>query len=228
MFNPRISGAFAAAGFVLSFLVGLVTGSHFPLVLIRAVVFAAVFFALSSVAYGAIQMYLPELLAGESGEVPALGAQVDISVGGDEDSGGISLESGGLRDDVNEFLENPGNSGGDALDQGAEAVYTEKDGAGEIEQPPQAALPRDSGFSPAGTDSVDMLPDLDALSEAFSSESIPMGGGAEASGTSSPANPLDNPDVLAGRSRKTGLDEEFNVKEMASAIQTILKRENKG
>jgi hypothetical protein len=225
MFNPRISGIFAGAGFILSFLVGLVTGAHFPLILIRALIFAAVFFALASAAYGAAQLYLPELFADDSGDSSPLGGQVDISVG-DEDGGGISLESGGLGDDLNEFLENPGNSGGDTLDHTGEAVYT---GEGALEEIQGPALPGDSVFSPGEADSVDMLPDLDAMSGAFSAAPAPAGG--EAMGAPAPAGSFGGgggggrPD---SRPKQQGLDEDFSVKEMASAIQTILKRENKG
>jgi hypothetical protein len=222
VFNPKISGAFAGAGFILSLLIGLITGAQFPLILLRAFIFAAVFFALASAGYGAIQLYLPELFAKDPVGAPALGAQVDISVGDDNDgAGGFSLESGGLGDDLNEFLENPGNSGGDTLDQTGEAVYTGEGAVEEIQGDPKPALPENPGFSPGDTDSVDMLPDLDAMSGAFSSGSVPSGG--EAVGTGSPAGSLGG-----GQSKKPGLDENFNVKEMASAIQTILKRENKG
>jgi hypothetical protein len=232
MFNPRISGIFAALGFVLSFLVGLVSGAHLPLLLIRAFIFAAVFFALASAGYGAIQMYLPELVAGESGGAPALGGQVDISIGDDDEGAGdISLESGSLGDELNEFLENPGNSGRDTLDQTAEAVYTGEGETEGIQEPQRPALPDDSGFSPGDAESVDMLPDLDAMSGVLNSGSIPAAGNAEPAGTGFPASSFDGPggmDLPGGQSGKKGLDENFNVKEMASAVQTILKRENKG
>jgi hypothetical protein len=226
MFNPKLSGIFAGAGFILSFLVGLVAGAQFPLLLIRAFLFAAVFFALASAGYGAIQMYLPELLDRDSAEAPLLGGQVDISVGDEDgDAGSISLESGGSGDDLNDFLENPGNSGGDTLDQGSEAGYTEEGVVEEIQAPSRPALPGDLGLSPGDEDSVDMLPDLDAMSGAFSAES---GSGGEAARTGSPASSFDGAGSSAFKLKTPGLDEDFDVKKMASAVQTILKRENKG
>ncbi|MDR0598330.1 MAG: hypothetical protein LBG14_07475 [Treponema sp.] len=225
MFNPKISGAFAGAGFVLSLLVGLVTGAHLPLLLIRAFIFAAVFFALASAGYGAIQLYLPELLSEDAGDVPALGSQVDISIGDDSEvSGDVSLESGGPGDDLNDFMENPGISGGDTLDQTGEAVYTERGAPEEeLQGPSKPALPDNPDFSSGDTDSVDMLPDLDAMSGAFSSG--PVFAGGEAAGPGASAGSLGG---AGGQSKKQGLGEDFNVKEMASAVQTILKRENKG
>jgi hypothetical protein len=67
-----------------------------------------------------------------------------------------------------------------------------------------------------------MLPDLDSISGVFNSASVP------AAGTGAPASSLGGADVLNSPVKAKGLDEEFNVKEMASAIQTILKREDKG
>jgi hypothetical protein len=221
MFNPKVSGIFAGAGFVLSFLVGLFTGAQFPLLLIRACIFAAIFFALSGAGYGAIQRYLPELFSEDFRDVPALGGQVDISVEGDDSVEGIALESGGWGDDTDKFSENPGDLGGDALDQIGEGVYT---GVGDVEgiqDPSKPALPGDLDFSSGEVETVDMLPDLDAMSGVFNS-----GGDREPAGTGAPAGSPGG-SAASGRTPK-GIDEDFNVQEMASAIQTILKRENKG
>jgi hypothetical protein len=227
MFNPRLSGIFAGAGFVLSFLVGVLSGALFPLILIRALIFAAIFFALSGAGYGAIQLYLPELLPRNSGDIPPLGGQVDISVGDDDSaSGDISFETGSMGDDLNEFIENPGDSGADTLDQMSEDIYTEKGDIGETQVSSKPALPDDPAFFSEETDSVDMLPDLDSMSGALNSGAAR--GGGESSGVSSPASSLGGQGALSGRAQKKGLDEDFNVQEMASAIQTILKRENKG
>jgi hypothetical protein len=226
MFNPKVSGIFAGAGFVLSFLVGLFSGAQFPLLLIRACIFAAVFFALSSAGYGAIQLYLPELFSENSRDIPALGGQVDISVGGDDDAvEGISLESVGLGDDTDKFSENPGDSGGDALDQIGEGVYTGEGDVEEIQEPSKPALPEELDFSSGEVETVDMLPDLDAMSGVFNSAS---GGDREPAGTGAPASSPGGSAASGWAPDKKGIDEDFNVQEMASAIQTILKRENKG
>jgi hypothetical protein len=218
MFNPKISGIFAGAGFLLSFLVGLLAGVGFPLVLIRALIFAGIFFALSGAGYGAIQLCLPDLFDKSPGEAPILGAQVDISVGEEEGAGDISLASG---NDLREFLENPGNSSGETLDQAGEDVYTEEGLAEELQKPSKPALPEGLGvIEDAG--SVDTLPDLDSISGAFNAGSIPVGGSGSAG--LSPASSFDG----GGQNKAVELDKNFSVKEMASAIQTILKREDKG
>jgi hypothetical protein len=216
MFNLKISASFAGVGFVLSFLVGLVTGAGFPLLLIRALIFAGVFFALSSAGYGVIRMYLPDLFDKTAVNEPILGAQVDISVGDEEGSGDISPSSG---DELHEFFENPGNSGEDSLDQTGEAVYTDGGMVEEIQEPSKPALPEGLGFvEDAG--SVDTLPDLEFISGAFNTGSIPQGGSGDAG--VSPAS------SSGDQNKAKGLDGNFNVTEMASAIQTILRREDKG
>jgi hypothetical protein len=226
MFNPKVSGIFAGAGFVLSLLVGLFSGAQFPLLLIRAFIFAAIFFALSGAGCAAIQRYLPELLSGDSRDIPALGGQVDISVGGDDDvTEGISLESAGLEDDTDKFSENPGDSGADTLDQIDEGVYTGEGTVEEIQEPSKPALPGGIDFSPGEAETVDMLPDLDTMSGVFNS---PSGGDREPAGTGAPASSFGGSGGMDRASNNKGIDENFNVHEMASAIQTILKRENKG
>jgi hypothetical protein len=225
MFNPKLSGICAGAGFILSFLVGLFSGALFPLLLIRALIFAAVFFALSSALYAAIQLYLPELLTGDSGDGPVLGGQVDISVGDDAGAPeGISLESASLGEDLGKFSEKGGDSGGDTLDQIGEAVYTGEGYVEEIQNPPKPALPGGLNFSSGEAETVDMLPDLDAMSGVFSSGTV----GDQEPAADSPAGSFSGSGSPAKTSNKKGINEEFNVQEMASAIQTILKKENKG
>ena len=239
MFKAKISGMAAGAGFILSLLLGIITGASFPLLLIRALVFAAVFFALVSAGYWAIAMYLPDLVDAvldNPGEAPTLGARVDISVGDDTvpDAAGfgdidinpdISLEAGDF-----EFMENPGETGnsgenrpslrGNTLDQNDESGYT---GLGDSKESP-----------PATGDGVNLLPDLDLISGAFGSGAVSAGKGEESGAVSlggSQGSSLFDVESRSAVPGKKGIAGEFagkNVQEMASAIQTILKREDKG
>ncbi|MDR1597197.1 MAG: hypothetical protein LBR99_05780 [Treponema sp.] len=233
MFNPKVSGIAAGIGFILSFLLGIVTGVGLSLLLIRALIFAALFFALVSAGYGAISMYLPELLD-NSGELPGPGSQVDISIGEDEDrDSGISPGTRSFGEGLNEFTENPGDSGENrdslpenTLDQNSEDGYTEKRSLEDVPRPLQAALPVELDLSSGGVDSVDVLPDFDSMSGAFSAGSVPLGGGGESAMGVSLGGLFDRQGKTSpGKARLEG---DFNVQEMASAIQTILKRENKG
>jgi hypothetical protein len=221
MFNPKISGIAAGMGFILSFLLGLITGASFPLVLIRALIFAALFFALSGIGHWVIEKYLPELLdtVRDRGEVPTLGAQVDISVGDGDINPSLDIS-------LNDFMENPDESGGDALDQNDEDSYT---GLGDLDETPN--------LLESAVEGVDILPDLDLMSGAFGPGSVAAGEDGESaastggtSGGLASTGSLFDVESKVGPEKK-GIEGEFagkNAEEMASAIQTILKREDKG
>jgi len=94
-------GIAAAAAFVLSFLIGLLSRSTMPLLIVWPLVFAVVFFILFNVVKFLFNQFLPELLDEESGSNSGVfpGAVVNIMEGdnpglGDEYSDD-SLESGG-------------------------------------------------------------------------------------------------------------------------------------
>ncbi|MDR1375077.1 MAG: hypothetical protein LBJ24_08920 [Treponema sp.] len=202
MFNPRLYAIAGGAAFVLSLLIGLISGAGFLMVLLRALAFAVVFALFAGGAYWVIGQFLPELLSsGSEEEIP--GSRVNISVDGD----GVEEYGGALDPNSDSFGENVL-----GLDQKAEEGYTTR---GEVAE----KLPAGSSVSiavPAAADAdgsgeVDTLPDLDAIAEAF----IPSIEDDQLQGVSRP--PSGN--------RPEKLDGDFNTKEMASAIQTILKRD---
>jgi hypothetical protein len=226
MFDPKISGIAGGIGFLLSVLIGIISGAGLGIVFIRAFIFAAAFFVLVTIVYAAINMYLPDLLKGSD----APGSQIDISVGGDTGGTGdeLSGDMGGLGDGLSDFMENPGGSDENieplqvnSLDQNGEEGYT---GEGNLEELPRTsgpALPEEADFDGEFGDSVDVLPDLDMMSGAFTGgggeSPAPSGGAAKASAGVSESAGAAKP--------KKGLDGDFNPSELASAIQTILKRE---
>jgi hypothetical protein len=232
VFNPKISGIVGGSAFVLSFLVGIITGAAFHILLIRALFFGASFFILITIIYGAIALYLPDLLEGLTA---GPGSQVDISVGDQEEDSTIDIfsENGEVDDGDNEIPENTGGENraslsGNPLDLGGEDGYTKKRLEGEpssIRGHLAPARPPEMVFSAENSDSVDVLPDLDLMSGVFSdasqTEDKEMGnnGGNLGSFAENPGKPSPG--------KKTS-DSEFNIQEMASAIQTILKRDDKG
>jgi hypothetical protein len=152
------------------------------------------------------------------------------------------------------FSENIDALPGDGLDQNREDDYTIKGGVGAPGAEPVQGFPlasfsssplpasepkiaaelhtpadsEDTVGSPSEAEgAVDNLPDFDSMAAAFNdfSDGIPeKSGGGEADSGNYIAQ-------LAGASSKKPtpeLGEDFDVKEMASAIQTILKREDKG
>ena len=91
MFNLKWGIILGSIGFVLSLLVGIISGASFPLVLIRPLIFTAVFFVLGLGLWLLINHFLPELLFSDpegvserdfAGENP--GSRVNISLGDDE------------------------------------------------------------------------------------------------------------------------------------------------
>jgi hypothetical protein len=62
--NIAASAIAAIAAFVFSFLIGLLTGAGMPLLIIRPLIFAVVFFALAALVYIMANRFLPEFLQG--------------------------------------------------------------------------------------------------------------------------------------------------------------------
>jgi hypothetical protein len=230
MFNLKWSGAAGAFAFALSLLIGLLGGGAL-IALIRALFFGVFFFALGSLAYWLISRFLPELLDPEDfddddDDGEEAGSRVNIAVEGGED---FALP-GALNGDFAELDSLPGLGGkaaGEApggpgnpaaLDQNGEDDYTEKGngaqfGAGASgESGGFVAIPGDS------TNSVDELPDLGNLPSGF----LPSGGELE---TKVSMSPPAIPDTQAGGAGKKPGAGDFNLKEMASAIQTILRKD---
>lgn len=261
MFNPKVSGIIAVAAFILSFLIGLFTGSQFFPVFLRALILAVIFFILSSVIYWVITQFLPDLLTSsseESIEIDVPGSKVDISIDSSDDENDLTSIDESVPPTGNSGLaENSGQEDGgvieaqssaQGLDQRAQDDYNK---AGEGDAPPspdivsgKSAVPgndvSESGASSgqgasleAGSSSepLDVLPDLESMSGSFdpSSESEEEGDAPEIeteeeSSSSAPPASVSGP----SRSRKNSDPGDFNVQELASAIQTILRRDEKG
>jgi hypothetical protein len=231
MFDPKLSGIAGGIAAVLSFLVGLISGVGFPWLLIRALVFGVGFFVLSGCAYWLVTQFLPELFdRGEEdpeleGSVP--GSRLDISVEMDASDGLTDLVGSAAPSN-----ENKDALFGNGLDQKAEDGYTKEgkadegpvNGEGPFPQGAQEtgppAVPAVTDPEAVPSDTVDELPDLELMADVLITPSA-EGGAGEIIESSSAG-------LAAGRSKPPSLGGDFNVKEMASAIQTILKREDKG
>jgi hypothetical protein len=229
VFNPKISGIIAGLSFVISFLVGLFTGSQFLSVLLRALVLAFVFFVLSSLAYWLISRFIPELLTpttDESGENDIPGSKVDISIDSSEDeTESIKNNTSGADNSDGDELGNSILASAQGLDQKRQDDYNEG-GSGVVSSTPNSAnvtaIPEDSG-----SESVDVLPDLESMSGYFapSEESDEESDVVEMEDDVSSSFPsMSEP----SRTKKNSQSGDFNVQEMASAIQTILRRDEKG
>jgi len=210
--DVRASGVGAAAAFMLSVLVGLISGVSFGTVLLRALFSGIVF---GAGVYGArllLARYVPELL--NAGNVESAGAGVDISVGDDDDEAELTAAA-----------ERAGESGGDGFD---DSLVEEVEEVPAAETRPQTKPAPDSGIAEEATgellDSNDELPELDGFSDTFSS-STPSDAEGEPSENSHSGRNSEGLDSLDGSSSSGGGDGS-DPRVMADAIRTVLKREN--
>ncbi|MDR2101706.1 MAG: hypothetical protein LBP43_03970 [Treponema sp.] len=218
--NIKASAIAAGTAFFLSFLMGIIRGAALLIVLIRALVFAGIFFVIFGGIYILIRQFLPELLSGEDTE-PILGSNVDISLEDPEDEAAAGFFAGDDQKISGEGEDSAGPEGRDAsgnpmgLDQNGEDDYTnsrkEEVNSSNSGVPPgeSAALPPDSG-------SVDILPDLDSMERTFASSANE---GAEESADYTSVK------QSSTKSKSNTARGDYNPKDLASALQTILKRE---
>ena len=251
MIDLRMSGIFAAAAFLLSFLLGLLSGAAITILLGRALIFAIVFFVISVLIKYLVTRFLPELLeraapedgffttgtrvditegdtigmAGEPASMQArevyMGAQPDDS---EEDLGDISdlMTVGSAAHQ--KYRETPA-----GMDQDIQDGYNE---VGEmtsfsdlgISSVPSQNTPqfRDYGTE-GGGDLEETLPDLDSMAGAFSTRQAEEDpDNTEYSRSSPPRKRSSMP------SKEAAWAGDFNAKEMAKGLQTILSKDKEG
>lgn len=197
----------------MSVVAGFIGGADILTILLRAAVFSAFGFGFAAGASILIEKFLPELAESggssgpddlraedDSGESAAVGGSVDVSIGGEEDELAPFASSDG-----EEGILSPA-----ALDQGPEGGYTSEERA--------PASPAVAARPPELVGDVDVLPDLEGFSDSFVSP-IAMEGTGGADDSRRPAS---------SGSSAGGSGGQFDAKEMAMAIQTILKRDQKG
>jgi hypothetical protein len=255
VFNLRWSGLAAVVAFLVSLILGISVHAQIHIVLLRAFGFALAFFFLAALLWRLINRYLPELLQIPSPQdsplMPDLetGSRVDITLGDSEIPRNAAIPPEGASDEsvgniadmtrsrTRERSEPPPDPSPDpspspspapsfvplsaqGMDQSPPSRYTqEREGVPAAPPPNPGSKGGVSGVSALGdlSGDVESLPDLDALAGTFLSSGA--AGDEEASAPSSTG-------VGEYRSKKgKEVGEDFNPKELASAIQTILKRD---
>jgi hypothetical protein len=241
MINIKASAFVSGAAFILSLVIGLLSGAGI-FALVRALILGAVFFLISGGVYWLIVKFLPELLNFSPDQpVPEVragpGALVDISLGEEEpeavlgetpeSSGGpgyLLQENAGIDQNDNIGYTNQGRLD-DEVPVGESSV---EDGVGRSlsmdrlsgESPP---LPVSRGHQPAVPgnffDSVDELPDMDTLASAFASSDASEGGSVDR------ILSMDVSQGKGGAKPGKGLEHDYSTHDMAAAIQTILKQD---
>ena len=247
MFNFKLSGMIAVAAFILSFLLGLISRASMPMLFFRPVIFAFLFFAISAAARIIVSQFLPELMEDESANEKNLpGSRINISEGDISDSSGtFSSETspaaggpvfmGAQPDDsdnglgnISELFSARSTSGSSEAGLGSGAdPGTAGMGITGIDQKTNNGYNKtgDSGsYKPAyvpaaGSGSDDVLPDLDSMVGAF----MPASTGGEPDNIEySVSGPAKKP---SSRNKEAEWAGDFNAKEIANGIRTVLSKD---
>ncbi len=211
----RVMTIAAGAAFLVSALTGFASQVAFGALMLRAVLSGAAFAALGAGASFLARKFLPEMygepLASESvslnPDLPGTEHRLNIVLpGGDEAAADVeplteASDPGSVGEEDLRNLER------DAAEFGTDSLVPEE----ETDQPDQSASAR----PPASFDDLDVLPDLDGLSDVFSSASHEDIGAGEP--------PARDPISTTGASRD-GVD----AVAMAQAVRTLMKRDQKG
>jgi len=256
MLNLRIGVIIAGTAFFLSLFLGLAGGTTLPLLIVRPVIFAGIFFIFPSLIKMVISRFLPELLeeggskreaenlSGSEGEsqpwrVPAAGSRINILEGDPGSTGPAPKQAvfGALPDDSDEELGNISELHAvstasrtsyertqEGMDQNPQEDYT-GEGAPDIaskEAPEGKPEKQARGTGFGDISSEDALPDLDSMAGAFLS---PVKG--EESVEPEYSAPLPKPS-LSSKNKAPAWSGDFNAKELASGLRTILSKEKEG
>lgn len=207
----KVNGIAGGIGFVLSFIVGIISGGSFLIVLLRAFIFGALFFVFIEVSQRLIGTFLPELLNPDADPSPvtgeAPGSRIDISVEDESDQEKTDVfENSGSLDQKDPRSDAFTDEGG-ALDQEHKKDYTQQKGA---EGDP-------AGFVPSAPWSKNLAHGIDGAVGTDTLFSIHE------------AIPGNIPEVASSKAQYTSMVQStgahLDPKKMASAIQTILKQE---
>ena len=159
MFNLKTSGIIAGAAFILSFLIGIVSGTSMPMLIIRPLVFTVVFFIITTVVYYLVHQFLPELLDGAGPAEDTLirpGSRINITEGDSPDYTRGFSQGPGPGDNRGNSPGNfptPENQGfmGAQADEGEEGLGNISDLLGKAAAAP-ASNGRTNGVTPTGLD----------------------------------------------------------------------------
>jgi hypothetical protein len=216
LFNFKISGIAGGAAFGLSFLIGLISGSGFVVMMLRALGFGALFFVLFCVVFWILGQFIPDILSNDDPDIS--GSRVNITVDG-RIEGAFPTGNSNEVDNI-EGKRTASVKGGYASGEGSvsagmdledQSGYTDKeDGLG------------NGGSGEIGVSGGGGVPDFDVLSGSFAASSGDVEEAEPVVFESEPRRPLS---VGGGKSDIMG---DFNPKDLARGIQTVLKKEEKG
>ncbi|MDR0456725.1 MAG: hypothetical protein LBH20_08605 [Treponema sp.] len=246
MFNAKWGLICGGAAFVLAFVISLLLGhTSLPVALVRAAGFAALFFGMGTGIWVLVNIFIPELLEtrdNSSDDVfsgKSTGARVNITLDDmsdtalpgdmpaavpDAGAGGADTDHVG---DFNDLISLSINRDQD-IDQNFATGYTEKEreeftpvfdnSANNVKIEGLGDFSMDFGaFVPEGGKAED----TDPLTDPFSF----MSGGT---GDSSGFEETSAPQRKSSKSKTAQLDGDFNPKDIAAGIRTVLEKDKKG
>ena len=243
MYNLRINGILAAIAFILSLLIGLFSRATMPMLIIRPLIFAALFFALSTLAKILVSRFLPELLEEDVDDfsLQQPGSRVDIT----EEDSQIDGLYGGLRSAVvgqdvvaakpddseenlgnisdlaskNYFSKNSGEEISSGMDHNTKEGYNVAEDFGNFTESSMSNMGGSGGVDFFGSDEV--LPDLDSMAGAFMQTSTNV---EPEVNDYQPSGPLKKP----SSDKAPAWTEDFNAKEIAQGLRTVLNKDKEG
>lgn len=254
MFNIKWGIIAGAAALLLSLTLGIFNGVNFIFALLRAGIFTAVFFSLGLGCSFLVKNYFPEFLLSEPGDAASEsrsgkspGSRVNITLGGGALPEMYSHTDSS--DDVGDIAKLVfGESEPDtapvpdalyAMDQTAKDAYTNRSDVASAEfnqdnsgvgsdgvEVPESVSDKPALAASAG-DELGSLPDLDAMSKAFlidADEDAP----AEPEALESSKFERPKPGRSSGGGKTRQFEDDFNPKELASGIRTVLEKDKRG
>ena len=255
MINLKISIMIGCTGIVLSLLIGLLAGAGFPLIFIRAGIFGVIFFGLGCGIWVLINNFIPELLHSQAPAEEGMeisdntpGSRINISVddsriltemyrnlNNDDEVGNIAdLVSGAIKPDEGYQAQLSADNASEGMDQISEAGYTGNvnenaqvssiiQGAAESDPGggfyPQGGHPQGGMDLPQGGMDLPGGMDLDAVTGSFLGSAVDSGGSIAS---------IEREEQV--RRNRTGnkaqkMDGDFNPKELAAGIRTVLNKD---
>jgi len=255
--NYRTCGVVAAAALILSFLIGMVSRASMPMLIIRPLIFAVVFFVVSCVVNLLLKNFVPELLeGGQADDDPSslLGTRIDITEGDSPlpvdtyaQGAGTAVpkpafmgadDTEGALGDISNLLtkssaeSSPGGGSRSGMDQNLQDDYTDTGELEEVTESKPGGSFSGASFKEADTaaksvrmpdlSGADVLPDLDSMAGAF----LPADVDEEQDTPEYSVSPL-SPKTPASK-KAPGWASDFNAKDMAAGLRTVLSKDKEG
>ena len=238
MFNPIISGLIALIAFVFSFILGLVSRTTMPILLIRPLIFAVLFFIISALVNVLVNRFLPELLEhnipdADTDILP--GSRVNILEGDDEEgskelspepyaaAAPVQISIGARPDDSDDNL---GDISGlsSLIVQPSPGQNTGGEITGGMDQNAEEGYTGREASAGMAMDSEEVLPDLDSMAGAFT-----LNASAEEPDTTEYTVPAPSRKSTTSRPAKgSEWAGDFNAKEIAMGLRTALNKDKEG